>query len=305
MSTSKQGCPFAKKKVLKAAKLNKEVAVLSESRMEMVKEIEVLKKSEHESKGARKQLTVLEEEIAQLKKELDKERSEKIDLVTERAKEQAHWKKKENELEQQVMSLTEELESNQQQSQKTGQVNTEEFQRRSEYEQERIAYQKLLKDYNQLETQFENLQDELYQAKGIERAESSLSFASSSFVGEGESAYGSQLISGKSSLRSGSGRDRPGLNQVEWEAGKEGKDGEDNNNSVGLTVKLQQKLNEAQRDKEKLKKRVEELENEGASPTGGEKQTADLLRLQELEVENGKQETALKKIREAMGALAD
>ena len=36
----------------------------------------------------------------------------------------------------------------------------------AEYEQERIAYQKLLKDFNRMEQQNENLQDEISMLRG-------------------------------------------------------------------------------------------------------------------------------------------
>ncbi len=289
-------------KLTASEKLNKEIKSLTENRQEMVKEMEVLKKSEQEGRSAIKQVTTLEEEVSLLRKELDKERSEKVDLINEREKEQTLWKEKESELEGKVLSLTEELETAKEQSREKGQVTSEEFQRRleeerenlhREYEQERIAYQKLLKDYNRLESQFENLQDELYSVKGIERTQSSMSFAS--FMEEGESAY----MSGKSSVRSSgaASSERPRLDHVEWTAGAEGAGGDGEN--VGLTVKLQQKLKEAQKDREKLEKRLEELENSAGSPKG-EKQTADVLRLQELEVENGKLQENLRRMREAL-----
>ena len=52
-----------------------------------------------------------------------------------------------------------------------------------------------------------------------------------------------------------------------------------------------------QKDRERLERRLEEMEN--GSPAG-EKQTADLLRLQELEVENGKLQEDLKRLRQAL-----
>ena len=79
-----------------------------------------------------------------------------------------------------------------------------------EYEQERIAYQKLLKDFNRLEQANENLQEEVFNLRGggnrHNRNVSSVSMASSFVgdedmslrVGEEESAYGS--VSGRSSL---------------------------------------------------------------------------------------------------------
>ena len=78
-----------------------------------------------------------------------------------------------------------------------------------EYEQERIAYQKLLKDFNRLEMANENLQEEVNILRGGNRHNRTISNVSmtssimgeedmSLRVGEEESAYGS--VSGRSSL---------------------------------------------------------------------------------------------------------
>jgi len=253
-------------------KLNKEVKQLTESRQEMAKELEALRKAESENSKAAKQIASLQEELASLRKELDKEKAEKVDLVNEREEEALNHRRVEDELVRKAADLKDEVEALRSQKAAEGQVTSTEFQRRlaeerdavhSEYEQERIAYQKLLKDYNRMEAQMENLQDELHSARGIERAGSSMSF-SSSFVGgvEGESAYGSQLLSGRSSVRSTGAPERPRLDQVEWTAGVG--DGEQDN--VALTVKLQQKLKEAQKERERLEKKLEELEGEDVDP---------------------------------------
>ena len=66
---------------------------------------------------------------------------------------------------------------------------------RNECDQERIAYQKLLKAYNKLEAQFENAQDELNALKnpgaGQDLTYDSMSFASM----DDSSAYGSKAAS--------------------------------------------------------------------------------------------------------------
>ena len=72
-------------------------------------------------------------------------------------------------------------------------------------------------------------------------------------------------------MRSTTGQERGRLDQVEWTEGQAPEA------DVGLTVKLQQKLKEAQKDKEKLEKRLEELE--GSDSPVNEKQTADLVRV--------------------------
>lgn len=198
-------------KLTASEKLNKELKVMAVSHEEMVKEVEVLRKSEQEGKIAMKTIGELEAELQRVKQDLDRERSEKVDLVNERQKELSEWHEKESSLTREIESLQENLKAANEMVETSGQVTSEEFVRRldeekaiihAEYEQERIAYQKLLKDYNRLEAQFENLQDELHQARGGdpgERSMSTLSFASS-FVGEmpgeEESAYGSQSGNG-------------------------------------------------------------------------------------------------------------
>ena len=66
----------------------------------------------------------------------------------------------------------------------------------AEYEQERIAYQKLLKDYNRQEAQLENLQDQMM-GSHENRSVSNMSFLDSEL--DLESAYGS--TSARSSFR--------------------------------------------------------------------------------------------------------
>merc|ERR1719228_2290011 len=62
---------------------------------------------------------------------------------------------------------------------------------------------------------------------------------------------------------------------------------------VGLMMKLQGALKDAHREKEALERKLEEVEN---SVAGAERQSAEILKLQELEIENGK-------LREDMGRL--
>eukprot|EP00095_Tigriopus_kingsejongensis_P008891 maker-scaffold566_size135349-snap-gene-0.26 protein:Tk08891 transcript:maker-scaffold566_size135349-snap-gene-0.26-mRNA-1 annotation:"myosin va" len=262
------------------------------------KELETLRKTSQDGKAAIKNVAQLEEELAAVKIELQKEREEKIDIVTTSEKELSTFKSLVSDNETEIVELKAELTQVQDQLAIQGQVDADEMMKKfseekanihQEYEQERIAYQKLLKDYNRLEAQFENLHDEVHQ----NRAGSNMSFVSSSFTsdlpGEEESAYGSQ--SGRSSMRSSGVPDRGRLDQVEWDKGVE--------SDVALTVKLQQKLKEAQRDKEKLEKRLEDLENSEAA-TANEKQAGDRIRLQELEVENSKLLGDLKRLRESL-----
>lgn len=188
-------------KLTQTQQQNKAFKSLKNDHESALKELDTLRKSDQEKKAALKNLTSLEEELAAVKLELQKERDEKIDIVNTNEKLMLTLKTENEAKENELVKLKSELALVQEQVTNQGQVNAEEMNRKfaeeksqihQEYEQERIAYQKLLKDYNRLEAQFENLQDEVHQ----NRAGSNMSFVSSSFTsdlhGEEESAYGSQ-----------------------------------------------------------------------------------------------------------------
>jgi hypothetical protein len=88
-----------------------------------------------------------------------------------------------------------------------GRLETEKAAIHSEYEQERIAYQKLLKDFNRMEAVADNLRDEvdILKGGGHNRTVSNVSMVS---LAGGESAYGGSL-SGQSSLVSTLDRSLP------------------------------------------------------------------------------------------------
>ena len=166
----------------------------------------------------------------------------------------------------------------------------------AEYEQERIAYQKLLKDYNLLETVNDDLKDRVTMLRGggkNDRAISNMSLTGSMMteedvslmtVREDESAYGGS-VSGRSSVVSRTERDR-NLETVTVMP-----------EDVGLMMKLQAALKEAHREKEALEKKVEEYES--SSPRGVE-QSSEMLRLQELEMDNVKLREDMTKLRSAI-----
>ena len=83
---------------------------------------------------------------------------------------------------------------------------------------------------------------------------SSMSFASMSITEENESAYGGSQTGTLSSVRS--------MTQVP-ENTATNFDNDDDKIDVGLTVRLQHKLKETQLAKEKLEKRLEQLELRG------------------------------------------
>ena len=165
----------------------------------------------------------------------------------------------------------------------------------AEYEQERIAYQKLLKDFNLLETSNEDLKERINMLRGGDKADrtiSNMSLTSSLMteddvslltVREDESAYGGSM-SGRSSVVSRQERDR-NLETVTVMP-----------EDMGLMMKLQAALKEAHREKDALEKKLEESES---SPRSAE-QSSEMLRLQDLEMENSKLREDMVRLRNAI-----
>ena len=76
------------------------------------------------------------------------------------------------------------------------------------------------------------------------------------------------------------------------------------NNDVGLMMKLQAALKEVHREKDQLERKLEEAEaNSGAA--AGHQQSSDLLKLQELEIENVKLREDMSKLRKSIAEGSD
>jgi len=268
-------------------------------------ELVKFKKVDEDSKAKGNRIKELEEELRSVKAELEHERDEKVDLVTDKVKSEEEWSNTQADHKEEVAKLKEELENSAKLVESSSNISPEQVSRlesekaaiHQEYEQERIAYQKLLKDFNRLEMANENLQDEVNILRGGNRHNRTISNVSmtssimgeedmSLKVGEDESAYGS--VSGRSSLVSTLDR-RDRDRQLESLTVLP----ENGQQDVGLMMKLQGALKDAHREKEALERKLDEIEN---SVAGAEKQSAEILKLQELEVENGK-------LREDMGRL--
>ena len=282
-------------------KKNKEMAKTVENQSEGLKEIESLKKQVQESKESQKKALSLADELERVKAELEKERSEKLDAITQLEKNTLEFKHKEEEMDVQLGELKTQLEQAKRPSEESN-VDSEAYKKleedkaaiHSEYEQERIAYQKLLKDFNRLEAHNELLEDELTHMRGG-TSMSNMSELDDSVISFG---YGSQ--SARSSMRSNKGF-KIGQDK---EDGGGGDDDHNEETATALNLKLQQKLKEAQRDKERLEKKLEELES-GQSSLNDVRQTSETVKLQELEVENARLTADLKKIRQSISDQGD
>jgi len=269
-------------------------------------ELNRLKKSEEESKESKAKMKELEEELRLVRAELEREREEKVDLVTEKVREGEEFVAKELELKAEKEGLMKELEKMKEaatadagSSELVSRLENEKAALASEYEAERVAYQKLLKDFNRLEAAQENLVEEVNVLRGgaSNRTVSSVSMLSSmdtdfnSLRGEEESAYGS--VSGRSSLVSTLDRGRERDRQLESLTVTPDTQQQID---VGLVLKLQAALKEAHREKDGLEKRLEEVETSTASRQVSE----EAVKLQEMLLENERLKDDLAKLRLAV-----
>merc|ERR1712098_266088 len=229
-------------------------------------ELEKLKRTDEESKQKTGKIRELEEELRKVKLELQHEKDEKVDLVSEKVRGEEEAVKQQEEMMLEVTRLKKELEKSKLLADSVNQIDPELLARmeeektaiHSEYEQERIAYQKLLKDFNMLEASNDDLKEKLNMLRGDKHDRTISSVSLSSNMQEEdymslESAYG----------------------------GSSGISGTSSNNDVGLMMKLQAALKEVHREKDQLEKKLEEMES-----GNGDRQTLDTLKIQDLEVEN-------------------
>merc|ERR1719410_2732303 len=263
---------------------NKELKVKVEKGAGLGEELEKFKKAEEESKAKTSRIRELEEELRNVKAELQHEKDEKVDLVSEKVKGEEEAAKAQEMFQEEVNKLKEEVEKSKKLVESSSHVNPELVARmegektaiHAEYEQERIAYQKLLKEYNMLEAANDDLKEKVNVLRGDkhDRTISNISMTSSVMNEDDftsmESAYGGSSASTQ--------------------------------NDVGLMMKLQNALKEAHRERDQLEKRLEEMENSaGSSP----QQSTDLLKLQDLEIENNKLREDMSKLRKSIADTTD
>merc|ERR1719318_972248 len=113
-------------------------------------ELAKLQKTEEESKSKGNRIKELEEELRSVKAELEHERDEKVDLVTEKVRSEEEWATTQAAHKKEVTKLREELENSKKSAESSSQINPEQVSKlesekaaiHQEYEQERIAYQK-------------------------------------------------------------------------------------------------------------------------------------------------------------------
>ncbi|PNF43034.1 hypothetical protein B7P43_G08783 [Cryptotermes secundus] len=283
--------------------------------------VDSLKGLEAETKRITLILNNKEQELEAVLKSLEHERDEKIDLVNEKEhlekarKEELERMNGENiKLKAELDELNERIKSNQIGAEEILKARLEEeklFLIR-EHDQDRDAYQKLLADYNSLEQHNEMLEMEVSRLqrgganasgakKEHQRSLSNASTASAtSELPDDDYGYGS--VRSTASVTSSGSHQK--LENIDWNQ-QQGRKSETvspvgqkppEQIDVGLVLKLQQKLKDVEKERNRLQKRIEYLEKED-SPSDDAAKTQDTFKLQELEMENAKLKTDLAALR--------
>ena len=286
------------------------------------KELETLRSSNEKNRLAMDRVQQLEEEVAKLKADLAKEKEEKVDLVNEKEKEVANAKEMFVQKEEEAYRLEKELETAKKELQEKsetdfqdalGQEKEEKARFQADADQERMAYQKLLQQYNRLEAQLENAQTELnhYRRQSIAGMPGG-SVSMASFYSESESGIAGMnadgiimddglfdgSVSGKSSVRSTGGKDRGRLDNIDWK--EQGEENATDIDPFALNVKLQQKVKELQIANENLKRKNDKMLSDEGNDLRASRQTEDNVKIQEYEIENNRLKEDMKKLRESL-----
>ncbi len=264
--------------------------------------------------------------VEKLRQELQTQQDEKMDLVVEAERGRQELADTKSVLEE----LREQFEKQQKSLAEVSQETEETLKRRldqerailaQEYDQERAAYQKLLHEFREMEDLKEEMESQLEQLRdtltpkivGVSTSATSALKTEVAALGHSRNASNVSTLSnashsesmmshvdddGYGSVRLSTSTLTPGPQAavssttpqptamvttagIEW--------------NIGLVLKLQQRLHVVEKDRTILENRMEELERE--SPTAEVRRAQDLIRLQELEMENAKLKDDLRGLR--------
>ncbi len=273
--------------------MNKELVPLRNKQndyAEMKIQLESFRGQAAELKTANGRIGELEKLVMELRQQVDRERDEKMDLIQEREK----VENQNRDLAAELTEVKKQLELVSESSQTQTNVAEDTIKRRvdheraimaKEYDEERSQYQRLLQEKNELEEQKEKAERELEQLR------KEIGRESGNGTGRGHTRNASTASNSTISFTSELNHDvdadstRPSSAQERIE----------NGDDISILIKMRQRIKTIDKERADLKTRVEELERE--SPTADVRRAQDMIRLQELEMENAKIKDDLKGLR--------
>nr|XP_045614507.1 unconventional myosin-Va-like isoform X4 [Procambarus clarkii] len=297
-----------------------EISVLKGHMIEM-------KAMEVNLKSSNNRIAELEAKVSALTQEVELERGEKMDVLNEKERAEKDNRELLEKLNAENARLTEEL--TKAQKEETQRESEEVLRRKFEAEKEQIimentdeksAYQRLLKEFNRLEQKNDVLEEQLAKLKGgnaHKRTASNVSNISgasdaptelvrddasefSSIIGDDDVGYGS--VRSRASEISDSSRN---LDNIDWSSPSHKVNSTEIKihvpekvEDITLVLQLQNKVRELEKERRSLAKQIDQLES--SSPLDDPQHAQELIRLQELEMENAKLKDDLNRLRKSI-----
>ncbi|KAL6423898.1 hypothetical protein ACFW04_010377 [Cataglyphis niger] len=307
------------------AKENHFLKNMQNEMIDLKHKLDSLKSVDIENKKLTKIVQEKEKELKNIQEILKQERDEKMDILHDKERislqknEEIKKLQQENEILRKDLSIaTEKLNSNQRGAEENLKYRLEQEKDllQLEQDQDRTAYQRLLKEYHELEQHAEMLEQKLA-LPGHSRSLSNAS-SSSGQIASTENPQDDQNIDfGYGSVRSTASSSTPysRVETIDWNQQRSDSppDGEVQSNKspsekygsthapvdIGLVLKLQQKLKDVEKEKGRLIRMVEDLERDNNEESS---RTQDSFRLQELEMENSQLKKDLSSLRKTVSS---
>ncbi|XP_071572144.1 unconventional myosin-Va isoform X3 [Temnothorax nylanderi] len=318
-------------KINEMAKENQHLKNVQNEMVDLKCKLDSLKSVDVENKKLNGVVQDKERELKKMEEILQREKDEKMDILHDKErtglqkdKENKKLQEENERLRKELSIATEKLKSNQRGAEENLKYRLEQEKDllMLEQDQDRGAYQRLLKEYHELEQYVEMLEQKIASVQGVLGHSRSLSNASS---GNGQITstenlpHDDQNIDfGYGSVRSTASSSTPysRVETIDWSQQRSDSppDGEVQPNKspseaearpapthapvdIGLVLKLQQKLKDVEKEKGRLIRMVEDLERDSNEEST---RTQDSFRLQELEMENSQLKKDLNSLRKTV-----
>ncbi|XP_011698075.1 PREDICTED: unconventional myosin-Va isoform X2 [Wasmannia auropunctata] len=315
-------------KINEMAKENQHLKNVQNEMIDLKCKLDGLKSVDVENKKLNGVMQDKERELKKMEEILQREKDEKMDILHDKERiallknEENKKLQEENErLRKELSIANEKLKSNQRGAEENLKYRLEQEKDllRLDQDQDRGAYQRLLKDYHEMEQHAEILEQKLA-LQGVLGHSRSLSNASSGSgqITSTEIQQDDQNDFGYGSVRSTASSSTPysRVETIDWNQQRSDSppDGEVQSNKspleapvpthapvdIGLVLKLQQKLKDVEKEKGRLIRMVEDLERD----SNDESRTQDSFRLQELEMENAQLKNDLYSLRKSVSSAS-
>ncbi|KAG7189228.1 hypothetical protein KM043_008789 [Ampulex compressa] len=312
-------------KIDELAKENQHLKVVQNDMVDLKAKLDGLRSVELENRKLNGIVSEKQKELAKMQDTLQHERDEKMDILQDKerlARQKVDENKKlqeENEkLRKDLTVATEKLKNNQRGAEENlkHRLEQEKDLLLLDQDQDRGAYQRLLKDYHELEQHAEMLEQKLaLHVPGHSRSLSNASSGSGQIASTELPQDDQNIDLGYGSVRSTASSSTPysRVETIDWsqQRSETPPDGEVHSSKsppesngpahapvdIGLVLKLQQKLKDVEKEKGRLIRMVEDFERNTPEETS---RTQDTFRLQELEMENAQLKKDLGTLRETV-----